>query len=59
VLIRLLEQGLGNLLEDGGMLILSGILQEQADDVQAAAERHGLRLVSRQQSGDWVALSVG
>jgi ribosomal protein L11 methyltransferase len=58
VLIRLLGEGLGSLLEEGGVLILSGILQEQADEVQAAAEAQGLRLVSRGQSGDWVALSV-
>jgi ribosomal protein L11 methyltransferase len=59
VLIRLLGEGLGDLISPGGVLILSGILQEQADDVQAAAEMHGLRLLARQQSGDWVALSVG
>jgi ribosomal protein L11 methyltransferase len=58
VLIRLLGEGLGDILADGGVLILSGILQEQADDVQAAAQAHGLRLVARQQIGDWVALSV-
>jgi ribosomal protein L11 methyltransferase len=59
VLIRLLGEGLANLIAEGGVLILSGILQEQADEVQAAAEKHGLRLIARQQSGDWVALSVG
>jgi ribosomal protein L11 methyltransferase len=59
VLIRLLGEGLGDLIAEGGVLILSGILQEQADEVQAAAEQHGLRLISRQQSGDWEALSVG
>lgn len=58
VLIRLLGEGLGDLLTDGGALILSGILQEQADEVQAAAENHGLRLMMRHQSGDWVALVV-
>lgn len=58
VLIRLLGEGLGDLLAERGVLILSGILQEQADEVQTAAENYGLRLISRQQSGDWVALSV-
>jgi len=58
VLIRLLGEGLGDILADEGVLILSGILQEQAVDVQAAAEAHGLRLVARHQIGDWVALSV-
>jgi ribosomal protein L11 methyltransferase len=58
VLIRLLGEGLGSLLEPDGVLILSGILQEQADEVKAAAEAQGLRLATRRQSGDWVALSV-
>ena len=58
VLIRLLGEDLGELISDDGVLILSGILQEQADEVQATAEAVGLRLVTRQQSGDWVALTV-
>jgi ribosomal protein L11 methylase PrmA len=36
--------------------VLSGILQEQASQVESALERHGLRLVERRQMGDWVAL---
>lgn len=59
VLVRLLAEGLGELLEDGGTLVLSGILEEQAAEVLTAAERHGLRLLTRWQSGDWVALSLG
>lgn len=58
VLVRLLAEGLGELLEDGGTLILSGILEEQAAEVLTAAERYGLRLLARWQSGDWVALSL-
>ena len=57
VLIRLLDQGLAKLLTSVGQLVLSGILAEQSQDVEAAAQRNGLRLVNRKQSGDWVALS--
>jgi len=57
VLIRLLDQHLGELLTEGGQLVLSGILAEQSPDVETAAQRNGLRLASRKQSGDWVALS--
>jgi len=57
VLARLLDEGLGDLLTGGGRLVLSGILAEQAQDVQTAATRNGLQLVDRRQSGDWVALS--
>jgi ribosomal protein L11 methyltransferase len=57
VLARLLDEGLGNLLTGGGRLVLSGILAEQAQDVEIAASRNGLQLAGRRQSGDWVALS--
>ncbi len=57
VLVRLLDQHLGDLLTEGGQLVLSGILAEQSPDVETAAQRNGLRLVGRKQSGDWVALS--
>ncbi len=57
VLARLLDEGLGDLLTAGGRLVLSGILAEQAQDVEIAAIRNGLQLAARRQSGDWVALS--
>jgi ribosomal protein L11 methyltransferase len=57
VLCRLLDEGLGKLVSSGGRLILSGILVEQSAEVEAAASRNGLRLASRRQSGDWLALS--
>jgi ribosomal protein L11 methyltransferase len=59
ILIRLLDDGLGALLEPGGKLVLSGILEEQAEDVLAAAARNGLRLADRRQIKDWVALVLG
>lgn len=58
ILHRLLDAGLADLLTPGGILILSGILEEQSADLQAASESHGLRLVERRQSGDWVALGM-
>ena len=39
-----------------GVMILSGILDERAWLVEAAAERHGLAVTARHQEGDWVAL---
>ncbi len=56
VLVRLLDEGLAELLEPEGVLVLSGILAEQAGDVQTAVEKSGLRLVETRQMGDWVAL---
>ena len=58
VIIKLFQEGLGKLLSPGGTLILSGILEEQAEDVQTAFEFRGFRLVEKRQIGDWVALAV-
>ena len=58
VLVRLFEQGMGELVSPAGKLILSGILAEQADEVAEAACQHGFPLIERLQSGDWVALTV-
>jgi len=40
----------------GGMMVLSGIIEDKADIVLEAATRHGLRLTGRKQENDWVAL---
>ena len=56
VLIRLFEAGLADLIEPGGAIILSGILEHQANDVVAAGEKQGLKLVDKRQINDWVAL---
>ena len=58
VIIRLFDAGLADLLEPGGELILSGILQEQAQNVVEAAQGKGLMLQEKRQMGDWVALAV-
>jgi ribosomal protein L11 methyltransferase len=56
VIIRLLDGGLARLLTPGGILILSGIMVDQADAVIDAAARHDLTLIEQQTMGDWVAL---
>jgi len=58
VLVRLLDEGLGELVSPGGWLVLSGILAEQSSEVEAALARHKLELLQRKQSGDWVALAA-
>ena len=56
ILIRLFEAGMADLVEDGGALILSGILQEQEQNVIEAGQAKGLKVNERMQMGDWVAL---
>ena len=63
ILIGLFEAAYDNVplaatLAPGGHLILSGILEEKAEGVVAAAARQGLREVERRQEGDWVAVTV-
>jgi ribosomal protein L11 methyltransferase len=58
VIIRLFDAGLVKLIEKNGAIILSGILQEQAQNVLAAAQAKDLKLKERRQMGDWVALML-
>jgi ribosomal protein L11 methyltransferase len=64
VLIRLLGEGLAELLTPGGVLILSGILEEQWQDregdlsMQDALKVHHMHVRQIAQRGDWVALAV-
>jgi ribosomal protein L11 methyltransferase len=58
VIIRLFDAGLSELMEADGAVLLSGILQEQAQNVIEAAQARGLRLNERRQMGDWVALAM-
>lgn len=45
-------------LEDGGFAILSGILNEQADDVVAVYTQLGNSLAHRAEIGDWTTLTL-
>jgi ribosomal protein L11 methyltransferase len=58
VILRLMDEGLKDLIEPDGRLFLSGILVEHARDVEEAVYKHGLKVEQREQVGDWVALSV-
>ena len=58
VVIRLLDEGLGELLAAGGKLILSGILEEQVPEVETAIQTADLKVVQKYQLGDWMALVV-
>jgi ribosomal protein L11 methyltransferase len=58
VIVRLFDAGLAELIEENGAIILSGILQEQAQSVMDAAQAKGLKMNERKQMGDWVALTM-
>ena len=57
VIVRLFDAGLADLVAPTGMLVLSGILAEQAEDVKTAANQYGLQFKEMRQIEDWVALA--
>lgn len=56
VILSLLDQGLADLIQPGGIVIASGIIDDQEDDVRAAFEDKGIEIVDRLIEKDWVAL---
>jgi ribosomal protein L11 methyltransferase len=57
IIVRLFGIALADLVAQGGVLILSGILEGQAELVQSAAEEQGLTFVEERRLGEWVALT--
>jgi ribosomal protein L11 methyltransferase len=45
-------------LEDGGVLLASGIIDPRAAEVTAAMERAGLAVIDRRTEGEWVSLRL-
>ena len=56
VIIHLFEDGLADLVEKGGKLILAGILEPQAQNVITTANQQGFVLEKTITSSDWTAL---
>lgn len=58
VIINLLDDGLSALVEPQGLLILSGILDHQADEIINKAKEKNLSLLEKRGMEDWVALCL-
>jgi ribosomal protein L11 methyltransferase len=56
VICALLDGGLAEALEPGGVVIASGIIDEREPAVRAAMAAHGIELTGRRTERDWVAL---
>lgn len=56
VLSELLDQGLVRTVAPGGVLVLSGMLAEQAPEIEERLEDSKLVIKTRKQQGDWVGL---
>lgn len=58
IIIQMCDQHLGQTVRPGGLAIFSGIIDTQADDVEAALVKTGLTPTRRRQQGDWVAIEA-
>lgn len=56
ILMRLLDAGMADLIAPGGVLILSGILEEQLTKMLEKITNHGLSVLDQRMIEDWVAL---
>jgi ribosomal protein L11 methyltransferase len=58
ILVRLLDDGLADLVAPGGVLLLSGILEEKLEEMQTALIKQGLEIKEILMIEDWVGLAV-
>ncbi len=58
IILRLFDDGLAELVEEDGLLLLSGLLDHQEAEVVARAKTAGFMIYDRRTDGDWVSLAV-
>lgn len=58
VLIRLLDDGMAKLLKSSGVLLLSGILAEQEEEMKAALASANLQIGEERRINDWLGLAA-
>lgn len=58
IIVEMCAYGLGNTVRPGGKALFSGIIDSQADEVEAALRRTGLTPYKRRNQGDWVLIEA-
>ncbi|MEN8241233.1 MAG: 50S ribosomal protein L11 methyltransferase [Chloroflexota bacterium] len=58
ILVAIFKDGLADLVAPGGVLLLSGILEEREGDILAAVDEHKLTVIERIQLDDWLGLAL-
>ncbi len=56
IILQFFRDGLVQHIRPGGVIVLSGIIEEQAPEILAAMEQNHVTLIKRQQVKDWVTL---
>lgn len=57
IILRLLDDGLADLVSPGGYLLLAGILNHQEEEMRQKAEQLGFQFLERTEQGDWIGLA--
>jgi ribosomal protein L11 methyltransferase len=58
VIIQMCKQHLGDVVRPGGRAIFSGIIHDQAAEVETALRQTGLEPYARRQQGDWILIEA-
>lgn len=58
IIIRLFDQGLAQVVSDGGILLLSGILAHQEDEMRQIAQENGFQVIDKLTQKDWISLAL-
>jgi len=58
IIIQMCDEGLGQTVRPGGIAMFSGIIDNQADEVEAALRKTGLEPYARRRKGDWVVVEA-
>jgi ribosomal protein L11 methyltransferase len=58
ILKNLLNEGLDRLVKSGGILILSGILEDQTTEIINQAIKKGFEVIDQRQIEDWVGIAL-
>jgi ribosomal protein L11 methyltransferase len=58
IILRLFDQGLAKVVTDGGVLLLSGILEHQEDEIRQKANENGFVVIDKLSQKDWISLAL-
>ena len=58
IIIPMCDEGLGQTVRPGGKALFSGLIEEQADEVEDALRKTGLIPQARRLQGDWVVIEA-